>query len=71
LFAAMGYPGAARDRAKTISAPAVRFGTEIRVRQTEVEFATERGRTPPRSSCFAESEDLLRRGIDCGALIDP
>ncbi|HUR55062.1 MAG TPA: hypothetical protein VMZ71_13095, partial [Gemmataceae bacterium] len=71
LFAAMGYPGAARDRAKTITAPAVRFGTEIRVRQTEAEFATEHGRYSAAIELFAESEDLLRRGIDCGALIDP
>jgi hypothetical protein len=71
LFAAMGYPGAARDRAKTITAPAVRFGTEIRVRQTEAEFATERGRYAAAIELFTESEDLLRRGIDCGALIDP
>lgn len=71
LFAAMGYPGAARDRAKTITAPAVRFGTEIRVRQTDAEFLTDRGRHSAAIELLAEAEDLLRRGIDCGALIDP
>src|SRR5947209_5363380 len=71
LFAAMGYPRAARDRAATISAPAVRFGTEIRVRQTEAGFASDRGRPTDAVGLLAEVEDLLRRGIDCGAVIDP
>jgi hypothetical protein len=71
LFAAMGYPAAARGQAKKITAPAVRFGTEIRVRQTEAEFAADRGRPADALPLLAEVEDLLRRGIDCGALIDP
>jgi len=71
LFAAMGYPRAARDQAKKIPAPAVRFGTEIRVRQTEAGFATDRGRPADALALLEEVEDLLRRGIDCGAVIDP
>ena len=71
LFAAMGYPNAARDRAKTIAAPAVRFGTEIRVRQTEAGFAADRGQPAEAMKLLGEVEDLLRRGIDCGAVIDP
>ena len=54
-----------------ISAPAVRFGTEIRVRQTESEFAVERGQPANAITILAEIEDLLRRGVDCGAVIDP
>src|SRR5439155_23518046 len=71
LFAAMGYPRAARDRAAGISAPAVRFGTEIRIRQTEAGFAAENGRPADALELLREVEELLRRGIDCGALIDP
>ena len=71
LFAGMGYPTAARDRAKTISAPAVRIGTEIRIRQTEAGFAAERGRPADALHLLGEVEDLLRRGIACGAVIDP
>ena len=71
LFAAMGYPSAAREQAKKIPAPAVRFGTEIRVRQTEAEFAVERGQPANAITILAEIEDLLRRGVDCGAVIDP
>jgi hypothetical protein len=71
LFAAMGYPKAARDQAMKISAPAVRFGTEVRVRQTEAGFAADRSRPEAALPLLAEVEDLLRRGIDCGAVIDP
>ncbi len=71
LFAAMGYPTAARARAANIPAPATRFGTEIRLRQTEAGFAVKDGRLPDAVRLLAEVEDLLRRGIDCGALIDP
>jgi hypothetical protein len=71
LFAAMGYPQAAREQARKIPAPAVRFSTEIRIRQTEAEFAADRGRPAEALALLTEVEDLLRRGIDCGALIDP
>ncbi len=71
LFAAMGYPRAAREQAKKIAAPAVRFGTEVRVRQTEADFAADRGDLVAAARLLGEVEDLLRRGIDCGAVIDP
>ncbi len=71
LFAAMGYPRAAREQARKIAAPAVRIGTEIRVRQTEAGFATEQGRLDGAAALLGEVEDLLRRGIDCGAVLDP
>jgi hypothetical protein len=71
FYAAMGYPTAAREQASKIDAPAVRFGTEIRIRQTEAAFAADRERAADAVPLLAEVEDLLRRGIDCGALIDP
>ena len=71
LFASMGYPEAARQRAAKIPAPATRFGTEVRLRQTDAQFAAEKSRPADAAKALAEAEDLLRRGIDCGALIDP
>ncbi len=71
LFAAMGYPAAARGRSARIPAPATRFGTEIRLRQTEAGFAPTADNLPGKVRLLAEAEDLLRRGIDCGALVDP
>ena len=49
FYAAMGYPAAAREQAAKISAPAVRFGTEIRIRQTEAGFAADRERARRRA----------------------
>ena len=54
-----------------IPAPAVRFGTEVRIRQTEAGFAAQAGTPGDAAPLLDEVEDLLRRGIDCGALIDP
>ncbi len=71
FFAAMGYAKAARERAAKIPAPSVRFGCAIRLNQTEAEFAAKAGRTADAARLLAEAEDMLRRGIDCGALIDP
>jgi hypothetical protein len=71
LFAAMGYPKSAREQAAKIAAPAVRFGTEIRIRQTEAGFAADRGHPADALPLLLDVEDLLRGGIDCGAIIDP
>ncbi|HEY1189196.1 MAG TPA: hypothetical protein VGE74_16200, partial [Gemmata sp.] len=71
FYAAMGYPAAAREQSGKIDAPAVRFGTEIRIRQTEAGFAADRNRPAAAAPLLAETEDLLKRGVDCGALIDP
>src|SRR5215470_1753401 len=71
FYAAMGYPAAAREQAAKIAAPAVRFGTEIRIRQTEAGFVADRNKPAEAVRLLGEVEDLLRRGIDCGALVDP
>jgi hypothetical protein len=71
FFAAMGYPQAARDRAAKISAPSVRMMTELRIRQTEIGLAIRRGGLSDAADLLHESEDLLRRGIACGAFVDP
>ncbi len=71
LFAAMGYAVAARERAAAIPAPAARMTAEIRLRQTTAQYAIRNDRVTDTPALLAEAEDLLRRGIDCGALIDP
>lgn len=71
LFAAMGYPETARERAAHIPAPSVRFSCEIRIRQTGAEFAAKAGRPREAAQLLSEAEDLIQRGIECGALVDP
>jgi hypothetical protein len=71
FFSAMGYTNAARERASAIPAPATRMLAEIRLRQTAVQFAIRSGRIAEVPQLLGEVEELLKRGIDCGALIDP
>ncbi|MGL4424227.1 MAG: hypothetical protein ACRCZF_26465, partial [Gemmataceae bacterium] len=71
LFATMGYPVAARERAAMIPAPSVRFGCEICLRQTDADADSAAGDYRAAGRRLQEGEDLLRRGIECGALIDP
>ncbi|MFO0937207.1 MAG: hypothetical protein U0798_11915 [Gemmataceae bacterium] len=71
LFAGMGYPNAARTRASRITAPAVRLLCEIRLRHAEIALANREGRLTDSSNLLKEVEDVLKRGIACGALIDP
>lgn len=71
LHAAMGYPSAARERAAQIPSPSVRFSCEIRLRQTEADFANKSGDPARTLRVLQEAEELLHRGIDCGAVIDP
>ena len=71
FFAGMGYPDAARTRAAKITAPAVRLLCEVRLRHAEIALAARDGRLADAGRLLAEVEDLLKRGIACGALIDP
>ena len=50
-----GLPAAAREQAAKIAAPAVRFGTEIRIRQTEAGFAADRERAGRRRDAARRS----------------
>ncbi|HMF19941.1 MAG TPA: hypothetical protein VKE98_22235, partial [Gemmataceae bacterium] len=71
LFATMGYPSASRRQASVISVASVRFLTEIHLRLASGRLFVERGEPQKAAGLLAEIEDLLRRGIDCGALADP
>jgi hypothetical protein len=71
LFAIMGYPQASRRQAAAISVASVRFLTEIHLRLASGRLFVERGEPQKAADLLAEIEDLLRRGIDCGALVDP
>ena len=61
LYAAMGYPTTAREQASKISAPAVRFGTEIRIRQTEAGFAADRNQ--PAEALLVDAERYYIREV--------
>src|SRR5262249_38389364 len=71
LFARMGYAEAAREQAAVIPATSTRFETEMQLRLTLVQFDLDRGQVSSAESRIYEVEDLLMRGIDCGAIVDP
>jgi hypothetical protein len=71
LFAEMGYPEAARAEARRIPAVSVRLLSEILGRLTSGQVEAERGQLRTAAARLPEIEDLLRRGIGCGAFADP
>lgn len=71
LYAVMGYPEASRKQALAIPAASIRMETEI-----ECMISTARRELAAGNAVAAFEElkpipDLLRRGVDCGALVDP
>lgn len=71
LFAHMGYADAAREQAAVIPSAATRFETEIQLRLALAPLDLNRGNIIEAAELCAETEDLLHRGIECGALVDP
>src|SRR5262249_6645074 len=71
LFAEMGYPQASRREALRIPAASVRLLSEILGRLTTGQLLVDHGRLSEAAKLLPEVEDLLRRGIACGAFVDP
>ncbi|MGE0376840.1 MAG: hypothetical protein AB7Q45_15630 [Planctomycetaceae bacterium] len=71
LFARMGYGGASRRQAQVIPSAAARFECEIQCGLGSAGGHLERGNVEEAVHVITEVEDLLHRGIACGALVDP
>jgi hypothetical protein len=71
LFAALGYPEVSRRRAAAIATASVRMAAEVRSHITTAGLLGERGDPAAAADLLAGAEDLLHRGIECGALADP
>jgi hypothetical protein len=71
LFAVLGFAEESRQRATKVAAPGVRFTIEARVRLTEAVHCCEKGDTGNALRLLDETVDVVKRGIDCGALVDP
>ncbi|MGH7172181.1 MAG: hypothetical protein ACRELG_18045, partial [Gemmataceae bacterium] len=71
LFAEMGYPEASRAEARRIPAVSVRLLSEILGRLTSGQVEADQGRLREAASRLPEIEDLMQRGIACGAFVDP
>jgi hypothetical protein len=71
MLAEMGYPEASRKQARRIPAASVRLLSEIHLRLTAGQAYVERGELAEAARLLPEIEDLLQRGIACGAVVDP
>lgn len=71
VYARMGQPEAARQQAAVIPSVSGRFETEIQLRLTSAHWLIGNGDLPEAARLATEIEDLLHRGIECGALADP
>jgi hypothetical protein len=71
LLAEMGYPDASREQAARIPTPSIRIQSEILIRITQGNLAVDQGELDQAASLLPEMEELIRRGIECGALVDP
>jgi hypothetical protein len=71
LLAEVGYPDASRRQAAQIPAASVRLASEIHIRLTAGRLHADRGELGRAAEQLPEVEDLLHRGIACGALPDP
>lgn len=71
IEARLGYPEASSKQAAAIPAASIRFECEIQSRITTAQLLLARGELERASALVLELEDLIHRGIDCGALVDP
>lgn len=71
LFADMGYPGQSRREAARIPAASVRMLSEVLGRLATGRLHLDRGELAEAAALLPEVEELLQRGIQCGAFPDP
>jgi hypothetical protein len=71
LFAQMGYPEASQEQARRIPAVSTRMLSEMLGQLTTAHGEARRGELEQAAQRLPLVEDLLHRGIACGALADP
>jgi hypothetical protein len=71
LFARMGFAEASSRQAQVVPVASARLLCEINGRLTAGHHAIDRGQIVQAAMLMPQIEDLLRRAIECGALVDP
>ncbi|MDR1962650.1 MAG: hypothetical protein LBQ50_02605 [Planctomycetaceae bacterium] len=71
IFARMGYSEAARHQTDVISVASARILTKIDCLITESHLQIDHGQLKEAAENLPKIEDLIRRGIRCGAIVDP
>lgn len=71
VYARMGYANAAMEQAQSVRVASARMLSQIYCRLTAGHHAIDRRRLDEVVCYLEEITDLLDRGIECGALVDP
>lgn len=71
LYARLGFAGASRAQAERIPSTSARFETEIQWRLTAARQQLDRGNVALAGTLTRECRQLIKRGIECGAIVDP
>jgi hypothetical protein len=71
IYARMGYPAAAKREADVVPAAGARLLCQIDCRLTNAHQALSAGRLEDAARELPEIMQSLRRGIECGAIVDP
>ena len=71
IFARMGYSDAAMKQANVISVTSARLFTMIDCLITETHILIDQNKLSDAAANLPKIEDLIHRGISCGAIIDP
>jgi hypothetical protein len=71
FYAALGCPDLAEQHATVVPAASARMLCRMRCRTSLAHLAVERGQLEEAAAALPEVEDLLRRAIECGAMVDP
>ncbi len=71
LYAVMGYTEASRQQAAAIPAASIRMETEVECLVSQTQRLLEQGKVADAFAHLKQVPDLLRRGVSCGAFVDP
>ena len=71
ILAQLGYSDASRHYASLIPTTSARMLSEIAIRQTGAELAISHSDLSGAAAIVPDVEELIHRGIECGALADP
>ncbi|MBN2473394.1 MAG: hypothetical protein JXB62_02205 [Pirellulales bacterium] len=71
LFSRMGYTEAAAQQVRVVPVVSARMFCDLHCRLSTAHVEIEQERLEQAAALLPEIEDLLHRGIDCGALVDP
>ncbi|MCI0639607.1 MAG: hypothetical protein L0Y72_02520 [Gemmataceae bacterium] len=71
LLADIGYPAASRRQVTQVPVASVRILTEMHILLRTGQMHIDRGQFAQVAEILPQIEDLLKRGIGCGALMDP